>query len=106
MTPQSSKNTTQPQRRQKGYLWRLTLPSWMSSKALELAGIRVPAGWNWYFRVYNLIPRQSKVVDLVIKNDIVGLREIFASKQASPLDLVPVSNFLVIRTTTDICRVK
>jgi hypothetical protein len=65
----------------------------MSSKELELAGIRVPAGWNWYFRVYNLIPRQSKVVDLVIKNDIVGLREIFASKQASPLDLVPVSNF-------------
>ncbi|KAJ5459911.1 uncharacterized protein N7458_001463, partial [Penicillium daleae] len=89
-----SKNTTQPQRRQKGYLWRLTLPSWMSSKALDLAGIRVPAGWNWYIRVYNLIPRQSKVVDIVIKNEIVGLREIFASKQASPLDRIPVSNFL------------
>ena len=89
----SSKDVIQSYRGQTGYIWRLSLPPWMSSKALELAGTKVPAGWNWYFRVYNLIPSNSKVFDLVSQGDIEGLRECFVSKEASPFDRSSPSDF-------------
>jgi hypothetical protein len=65
----------------------------MCSKALELVGMRVPAGWNWSFRVYNLIPAKSQVVELVVEKDIKGLQELFASKQATPFDRISSSDF-------------
>lgn len=93
MRKASSKDIIQSYRGQTAYIWRLTLPTWMCSKALEFAGMRVPAGWNWFFRVYNLIPSNSKVVDLVSHGDIEGLRECFASKEASPFDRISPSDF-------------
>lgn len=68
--------------------WRLGLPSWMTSKILEISGIKAPCGWNWMLRTYNLVPSSSKVVQLVQKGDVKGVQDLFTSGQASPFDLV------------------
>ncbi|KAJ5787284.1 hypothetical protein N7457_002274 [Penicillium paradoxum] len=72
----------------RGKYWRLTLPSWITSKVLEVGGMRVPDGWNWVLRTYNIIPYASEVVFLIRKGDIKGLQDLFASRQASVFDLV------------------
>lgn len=74
----------------RGYInrWRLGLPSWMTSKILEISGMKAPGGWNWMLRTYNLVPSSSKVVHLVKKGDVKGVRDLFTSGQASPFDLV------------------
>lgn len=68
------------------YLWRLSLPSWLSSKALEVYSERLHHGWQWVFRTYNVIPSTSKVVSLTIAGKIEDLQNLFAMKQASPFD--------------------
>ncbi|CAI7653058.1 unnamed protein product [Penicillium viridicatum] len=68
--------------------WRFGLPSWMTSKILEISGMKAPGGWNWMLRTYNLVPSSSKVVHLVKKGDVKGVRDLFTSGQASPFDLV------------------
>ncbi|CAI7632127.1 unnamed protein product [Penicillium discolor] len=68
--------------------WRLGLPSWMTSKILEISGMKVPCGWNWMLRTYNLVPSSSKVVQLVKKCDVKGVQDLFTSGQASPFDRV------------------
>ncbi|OQD98846.1 hypothetical protein PENSOL_c008G11130 [Penicillium solitum] len=68
--------------------WRLSLPSWMTSKILEIYGMKAPGGWNWMLRMYNLVPSSSKVVQLVRKGDVKGVQDLFTSGQASPFDLV------------------
>jgi hypothetical protein len=68
------------------YLWRLGLPSWLSSKALEIYSERLHHGWQWVFRTYNVIPSTSKVVSLTIAGKIEDLQNLFAMKQASPFD--------------------
>lgn len=68
------------------YLWRLSLPSWLSSKALEVYSERLQHGWQWIFRTYNVIPSTSKVVSLTVAGKIEDLQNLFAMKQASPFD--------------------
>lgn len=68
--------------------WRLGLPSWMTSKLLEISGMKAPGGWNWMLRTYNLVPSSSKVVQLVEEGDVKGVQDLFTSGQASPFDLV------------------
>lgn len=83
-------NKTKILKGNRGYTnrWRLGLPSWMTSKILEISGIKVPCGWNWMLRTYNLVPSSSKVVQLVKKGDVKGVQDLFTSGQASPFDLV------------------
>ncbi|KAJ6070271.1 hypothetical protein N7467_011590 [Penicillium canescens] len=68
------------------YLWRLSLPFWLSSKALEVYSERLHHGWQWVFRTYNVIPSTSKVVSLTIAGKIEDLQNLFAMKQAAPFD--------------------
>ena len=55
---------------------------------LEISGIKAPGGWNWMLRTYNLVPSSSKVVQLVKKGDVKGVRDWFTSRKASSFDLV------------------
>ncbi|KAJ5955478.1 hypothetical protein N7501_009757 [Penicillium viridicatum] len=73
--------------------WRLGLPSWMTSKILEISGMKAPGGWNWMLRTYNLVPSSSNVVQLVKEGDVKGVQDLFTSGQASPFDLVVDDNF-------------
>jgi hypothetical protein len=66
--------------------WTLSLPSWITSKVLELGGMRAPSGWNWMLRTYNVVPIDSKVYSFVRDGDIKSLQDLFASGEASPFD--------------------
>ncbi|KAJ5599334.1 hypothetical protein N7450_000401 [Penicillium hetheringtonii] len=93
-TPESSNNPTEgvsqgkvPRYAQASkYLWRLSLPLWISTKALEIYSERLCHGWQWVFRTYNVIPSTSKVVSLTVAGKLEDLQNLFATKQASPFD--------------------
>lgn len=94
------------------YRWRLSLPRWITSEVLEVAGIKAPGGWNWYLRSYRIIPFDSKVSSYVMGGNIQELQDIFSSRQASPFDLIYLPNGnlfslievrLLYRQSTDPC---
>lgn len=74
------------------YKWRLSLPRWITSEALEVAAMKAPGGWNWYLRAYGVIPDIAEAVSLVSDGDIKGLQDLFASGQASPFDRIETLN--------------
>jgi hypothetical protein len=63
-------------------------PAWMTTKALELTGQRAPGGWKFAFRTFNTISRDSKAVRFAVTGNIQGLQDLFALREASPLDRV------------------
>lgn len=68
--------------------WRLSLPHWVTSKVIEVAGMRAPSGWNWMLRAYSVIPFRSRAVGCVMSGSLKGLQNLFASGQASPFDQI------------------
>ncbi|KAL4895861.1 hypothetical protein BDV59DRAFT_173285 [Aspergillus ambiguus] len=81
--------------RDKAFVWRASLPPWMTTKVLELSGLRFPDGWKWVFRTYNSIPLESEAVYFASYGDIQGLQRLFASKQASPFDRIDINGILI-----------
>lgn len=69
-------------------LWRLSLPFWITSRVLELTGLRVPGGWTWKIRTFNVIPASLEFLEIIESGDIRYLQELFTSGQASPLDQI------------------
>ncbi|KAJ6022447.1 hypothetical protein N7460_012842 [Penicillium canescens] len=78
------------------YLWRLSLPSWITAQTFELAGTQARDGWKWDFRSYNEIREDSKTVQCVETGDLKGLQELFASRQASPFDRVNTTGYTLL----------
>ncbi|KAJ5710542.1 hypothetical protein N7488_004698 [Penicillium malachiteum] len=82
---------TSPQRRilkrpsNYDYVWRLALPSWMSSKCFELAGARVLNSWTWKFKIFNIVERPIGM-SYAFFGDVEGLQRLFSSRKASPFD--------------------
>jgi hypothetical protein len=86
--------------RNKTFVWRASLPPWVTTKALEISGLKFPDGWQWIFRTYNLIPLNSKVVDLAGSGDIQGLQRLFASRQASPFDRIDGNGYTLLHVSS------
>jgi hypothetical protein len=82
--------------RNKAFVWRASLPSWVTTRVLELSGQRFPAGWQWIFQTYNSIPLKSKAVDFAGSGDIQGLQGLFASKEASPFDRIDINGYTLL----------
>jgi hypothetical protein len=78
------------------FLWRLSLPSWITAQTFELAGTQARDGWKWDFRAYNEIPEDSKTVQCVETGDIKWLQELFATRQASPFDRVSTTGYTLL----------
>ncbi|PKY03247.1 hypothetical protein P168DRAFT_305556 [Aspergillus campestris IBT 28561] len=68
------------------YLWRLNMPTWVTSKALEITARRFPGGWDWQLRAYRAVPWESEVIQSTAHGDIANLQRLFASGQATPFD--------------------
>lgn len=81
------------------YIWRLGLPSWITSKVLEVAGMRAPGGWDWTVRTYNVIPYTAKAVHFARCGDIKGLQHLFTSRQASPFDRVDFNGYTLLHVS-------
>jgi hypothetical protein len=60
----------------------------MTSKVIEVAGMKAPSGWNWMLRAYSVIPYRSQAVGCVMIGNLQVLQNLFASGQASPFDQI------------------
>lgn len=70
-----------------GNTYRLRFPLWITTRVWELKVFTLQNGWTTTFRTYNIIPHGSPVFELCINGDIQGLKELFASRKASPFDM-------------------
>jgi hypothetical protein len=70
------------------YLWRLALPSWLTSRFWEVAGARSRTGWQGNIRSYRILSFDSEIVLCAGDNDVKGLQRFISSGQLSPLDRV------------------
>jgi hypothetical protein len=78
------------------------MPTWMTSRALELAGLRAPHGWKFAFRAYNIISIDSTAVDFVMTNNFEGIQELFASRRASPFDGIDINGFNLLHISSPV----
>ncbi|KAH8597774.1 hypothetical protein B0O99DRAFT_702385 [Bisporella sp. PMI_857] len=78
------------------YRWRFQAPSWITTKALEIAGLRAPDGWKLALHVYNTVSLWSKVVDFAGIGDIEGLQKLFSSGEASPFDRIEGNGYTLL----------
>jgi hypothetical protein len=83
----------------KYFVWRASLPPSVTTKVLELSGLRFPGGWKWIFKTYNSIPLESKAVVFAESGDIQGLQRLFASKQASPFDRIDTNGYTLLHVS-------
>jgi hypothetical protein len=82
------------------FSWRLEMPTWITSKALELTGLKAPHGWKIAFRAYNIISIDSTAVDFVMTNNFAGIQELFASRRASPFDKIDINGFNLLHVSS------
>lgn len=78
------------------YSWRFLAPSWVTTKALEIAGFRAPDGWRFTLRSYKIVSIKSKAVEFAGRSDIRGLQELFTSGQASPFDRIETNGYTLL----------
>lgn len=79
-----------------GCIWRLSLPRWMTTKVIEVAGTRAPSGWNCMLRSYNVIPRNSPAIRCALCGNLQGLQDLFTARQASPFDQVEDTGLTIL----------
>ncbi|KAL6887682.1 hypothetical protein HDV57DRAFT_489411 [Trichoderma longibrachiatum] len=65
---------------------RLQMPKWLSTSVYEVMSSPAIAGWTYTYRVYNVIPDNSEIIQKIHDGDVVGVRQMFSSKAASPFD--------------------
>lgn len=69
-----------------GWKAQLQLPGWISTSVYEFLSAPAIAGWTYSYRVYNVIPEGSEIIKKIECGDIVGVRQMFSSRKASPFD--------------------
>jgi hypothetical protein len=67
---------------------KIRMPLWFSrtSRTWDFAVHEIPAGWKHVFRQYYTVDYYSPVVCCINDGDVEGVRELFASKRATPFD--------------------
>lgn len=69
-----------------GWKAQLQLPSWISTSVYEFISAPAIAGWTYSYRVYSIIPDDSEVIRKIKCGDLVGIQQMFSSRDASPFD--------------------
>lgn len=70
-------------------------PSWIAATRFEFLSNPTASGWNYQYRVYNIISPTSEIINRVRKGDIKGVRELFDTGKASPFDKDDEGNSLL-----------
>lgn len=71
--------------RNSSYLWLLRAPTWMTSRVLEVSGMKAAGGWDWMIRTYTEIRWSSELDYYLTEGKIQNLQDLFGSGQLSPL---------------------
>ncbi|KAF5985589.1 hypothetical protein FBULB1_2798 [Fusarium bulbicola] len=86
----------------------LQLPSWLSSSVYELQSTPTGCGWTYNFRVYNVVPYKSDIIQRILNGDRAGVLELFRNRKASPFDKDEYGHSLLYWAATgknfDICQ--
>lgn len=69
-----------------GWKAQLQLPSWLSTSVYEFTSAPAIAGWTYSYRIYNIIPDDSEIIRKISCGDLLGVRQMFSSRNASPFD--------------------
>lgn len=64
------------------------MPDWLSRSVYEFMSAPAIAGWTYSYRVYNVIPDDSEIIMKIHDGDVVGVRQMFTSRKASPFDKI------------------
>lgn len=56
----------------------------MTSRVLEMSGMKTPSGWDWSFRTYNEVRWTSEFDYYLREGKIKNIQHLFASGQLSP----------------------
>ena len=75
---------------------RVCPASWLMRKAWEALSYNVYGKWTYSFRNYNLVHRDSPVIEYTTSGDLNGLRDLFERKQATPFDTVERSSVVSV----------
>ncbi|PQE31419.1 Ankyrin repeat-containing domain protein [Rutstroemia sp. NJR-2017a WRK4] len=83
---------------------KLQMPFWFpcTSWALDFSAYRAPAGWDFTFRQYYTLHRDSPAWRHVVAGDVVALQELFESKKATPFDRLPWGYTLLDNAATNL----
>ncbi|PQE05154.1 Ankyrin repeat-containing domain protein [Rutstroemia sp. NJR-2017a BVV2] len=67
---------------------KIRMPLWFSrtSRTWDFAVHEIPSGWKHVFRQYYTIEFESPVLRCIRRGDVDGVRELLASKRATPFD--------------------
>lgn len=68
------------------YTWKLSLPTWITLKRIEIAGTRLPYGWHWVFRTPNIAHWNSPAMNCIRADNVKGLQHLLSSGETSPFD--------------------
>jgi hypothetical protein len=71
--------------RNNNYLWLLRAPNWMTSRVLEISGMKTPGGWDWRLLTYIEFPWSGEIDYYLKEGKIQNLQNLFASGHLSPL---------------------
>ncbi|KAE8338873.1 hypothetical protein BDV24DRAFT_137067 [Aspergillus arachidicola] len=66
------------------FFWLLRAPHWMTSRVLEMSGMKTPSGWDWSFRTYSEVRWTSELDSYLREGKIKNVQHLFASGQLSP----------------------
>ena len=66
---------------------RIRAPISLINSVWDIALSKSTTGWMCHFRTYNVVPYESKVMDMAYRGNIKGLQKLFDSGHASPFDL-------------------
>ena len=61
-------------------------PAWLVNRAWAFHAVKARNGWDCCFRQYNIIPRNSPVIEYARSGDVTGLRELLDKKLGSLWD--------------------
>jgi hypothetical protein len=65
---------------------RIWFPTWFSNRVWEIQSQKAYSGWDFKLRTYNIVSRNSEIVDAIRHDNIEHMRRLFIEKQASPFD--------------------
>ncbi|CZR66958.1 uncharacterized protein PAC_16857 [Phialocephala subalpina] len=106
-----SRKPTNASIRQKARLARLQTPKWLwyHARALELCCLKVPSGWDFSIRLYNVIPWDSEIFDYACVGNVEGIQKLFQEGKASLFDRCNYDGFTLLdfaasTLQTDTCR--
>lgn len=65
---------------------RFQISKWLYGVTRAIEIYDSPVGWDFYIRIYNVIPQNAPIFSMTENGDIAGIQQLFSLEKASPFD--------------------